>query len=414
MAWGPIKEREMVVAKIKEKTEKSLTIAEVVNNVRKRCGAESIHLATELPENDVIPFGNFMIDNDVLAIGGIPKGRIIELYGPESSGKTTLSLLLARSYQKKYPEEYVVFIDLEGGMDNSYLDRLGVDKNKIYIVSTTKDSTAIKMLGAVEEFYMSPSVGLIIIDSVASVAKDDELSKDLSQEVMAGSAQLLSKFLKRSTYKSNGATLIFINQIREKIGVMFGNPEVTPGGHALRHYASGRIRVQRVAKLIEEDGCAVGQRVKITLKKSKFSAPGRSIELSLFFNGGFDEVVDLFELANSDDIMVLTKRGSTYYFGDVGDSENKIAVGKEATIQEMRKSPELFNKIKGGVSVCWRKNINKKEGVDDPILDQYDKVCESEEYNEEVDEGDSNSGISAIRPLDPKTLMGVDPFVGLS
>ena len=346
----------------------NMSLDNIVSSINNKYG-DVICKGSDFKDPGIISFGNPLIDYGLLEIGGIPEGKIIELFGPESSGKSTLALLAAKDYLNKHKEEgkAVAIIDLENGMDRSYLSRLGVDPERTLILRAKRGQTPIDMLGLAEEMFTQEKIGIIIIDSVAGIGKNAEVEDSLDKEVMAGAAQVMSKFLRRVMYRNvHNTTIFLINQIREKVGVMFGSPEDSPGGRAIKHYTSARIRVSKIGKYIEEGGKIVGQNVRLRIKKSKFCSPNAVAEFVLYYNGGFDEHSDIFNMASSEGI--ITRRGSSYYYEDIS-----LGNGKDNSLEFIRENEEVYNKILVDIQKINRSREDEEE-LDDGIGPATDSI----------------------------------------
>jgi recombination protein RecA len=268
-----------------------------------------------------IPTGLFTLDDEVLGTGGIPRGRIIEIFGPESSGKTTVALHICAQEQKT--GNLVCFVDAEHALDPTYAHKLGVDVENLIVAQPDSGEQA---LDTVVALVQSKAVSLIIVDSVSALVPQAELDGDMGESHMGLQARLMSQAMRklRGICAINAVTVIFINQIREKIGVMFGSPETTSGGRALKFYASVRLDTRRVGGedgKIVEDGILIGHKMKIRAVKNKMSAPFRETTVSLYYGIGFDIDADLIEYAiNNGAIMKagawLKFEGESYHKGD--------------------------------------------------------------------------------------------------
>src|SRR5581483_3965455 len=267
-------------------------------NMGKRVGVQMPH----------IPTGVFSVDYDVLGIGGFPKGRINEIYGPEAGGKTTMALQTIASAQSA--GEQAAFIDAEHALDPNYATKLGVDMNKLLVSQPDCGEPALEIA---EILVRSGSVGLLVVDSVAALVPRAELEGEMGDSNVGLQARLMSQAMRKLTgvvAKSN-TCLIFINQIREKIGVMFGSPETTTGGRALRFYSSVRLDVRRIAQVKEGD-LIVGNRVKVKGAKNKVSPPFQEAEIDLMFGLGFEPKADLID--NAVKYEIVEKSGAWFSY----------------------------------------------------------------------------------------------------
>jgi len=269
-----------------------------------------------------------------LGIGGIPRGRIVEIYGPESSGKTTLSLHIVANAQKA--GGVAAFVDAEHAMDPVYAKRLGVNVDDLLISQPDAGEQALEI---VETLVRSNAVDIIIVDSVAALTPQAEIDGEMGQSHMGLQARLMSQALRKLTSaiaKSN-ATVIFINQIRMKIGVMFGNPETTTGGNALKFYSSVRIEVRRAAQIKKGDQ-VIGNRVKVKVVKNKVAPPFQNTEFDIMYNQGISYEGDLVDLGVR--FEVVKKAGAWFQYGD-----EKLGQGREAAKQFLRDNKKVAKAI---------------------------------------------------------------------
>ena len=329
-----------------EKTEKSagkedgrsqaLNLA--ISQITKQFGDGSIMKLGEAKKIDVqlIPSGSLSLD---LALGGgYPKGRIIEIYGPESSGKTTLTLHAIAEIQKQGGT--VAFIDAEHALDPAYAKRIGVDTSNLLISQPDNGEQALEIC---ETLVRSGAVDLIVVDSVAALVPQAEIDGDMGDAQMGLQARLMSQAMRKLTgiISKSKATVIFINQIRMKIGVMFGNPETTTGGNALKFYASVRLDIRRIGQIKDGDHIA-GNRTKVKIVKNKIAAPFRIAEFDIMYNEGISKVGDILDLAVQ--YGVIDKAGAFLkYKGET------LGQGREAVKKLFREKPELMKEIEDKV-----------------------------------------------------------------
>jgi len=269
-----------------------------------------------------------------LGVGGVPRGRIIEIYGPESSGKTTLALHIVAEAQKA--GGFAAFIDAEHAVDPEYSKNLGVDTEELLI---SQPDTGEQALEICETLVRSGAVDVIVIDSVAALVPRAELEGDMGDTHVGLQARLMSQALRKltGTVSRSNTTVIFINQIREKIGVMFGNPETTPGGRALKFYSSIRMEIRRITSL-KDGGEMVGSRVRVKVVKNKVAPPFKQSEFDIMYGQGISYEGDVLDLAVSGDIV--EKTGAWYSFDD-----NKIGQGRENSKTYLRENKEVLDLI---------------------------------------------------------------------
>ncbi len=282
----------------------------------------------------VIPTGSLALDY-ALGIGGLPRGRVIEIYGPESSGKTTLALQAIAEIHRQ--SGIAAFIDAEHAMDPDYAARLGVNVESLLI---SQPDTGEQALEIAETLTRSGAVDLVVIDSVAALVPKAELEGEMGDSFMGLQARLMSQALRKLTgivSKSN-TTIIFINQIREKIGVMFGNPETTTGGRALKFYASIRLDIRRIANLQASNNEIIGSRVKVKVAKNKMAAPFKIAEFDILYGEGISKAGDILDLGVEH--KMVEKSGTWYAYGD-----QRLGQGKENARQYLKDNPKLMEEI---------------------------------------------------------------------
>ncbi len=286
-----------------------------------------------------IPTGSLSLDI-ALGVGGIPKGRVIEIYGPESSGKTTLCLHVIAEAQRR--GGICGFVDVEHALDPSYAARIGVDVNNLYI---SQPDTGEQALEIAEALVRSGAMDVVVLDSVAALVPRAEIEGEMGDSHVGLQARLMSQALRKLTgvIKSSGTSMIFTNQLRQKIGIMFGNPETTSGGMALKFYASVRLDIRRIES-IKQGTEVVGNRTRVTVKKNKVAPPFRVAEFDIMYNEGISTAGDLIDLGVENDIV--TKRGSFYSLGDV-----RLGQGREAAKEYLRQNAEVAVEIDRAVRV---------------------------------------------------------------
>lgn len=288
---------------------------------------------------EVIPSGSLGLDI-ALGVGGIPKGRVIEIFGPESSGKTTLALHMVAACQQQ--GGIAGYIDAEHAMDPRYAKNLGVDIDNLYISQPDNGEQA---LDIAETMVLSGAIDIVVVDSVAALVPKSEIEGEMGSATVGAQARLMSQALRKLTGAVNKTkcSLIFINQLREKIGVMFGSPETTPGGRALKFYASVRLDVRRTETL-KNGGVMVGNRTRVRVVKNKVAPPFKDTEFDIMFGQGISREGDILDLAAAEDIVV--KSGAWYNY-----NEERIGQGRENAKNFLREHPDVMREIENKVRV---------------------------------------------------------------
>jgi recombination protein RecA len=288
-------------------------------------------------EMEVIPTGSLGLDI-ALGIGGLPKGRVVEIYGPESSGKTTLTLHIIAETQKR--GGIAAFIDAEHAFDKAYAQKLGVDIDSLLI---SQPDCGEQALDIAEHLIRSGAIDVCVIDSVAALVPKSELEGDMGDSKMGLQARLMSQALRKltGTISKTGCICIFINQLREKIGVMFGNPETTTGGNALKFYSSVRLDIRRIGQIKEKDDIT-GNRTKIKVVKNKVSPPFRTCEFDILYGEGISKIGEIIDLGVELDI--LQKSGSWYSY-----SGTKLGQGREGVKDILRDNPEMCDEVEAKI-----------------------------------------------------------------
>ena len=286
---------------------------------------------------EVIPTGSIGL-NAALGVGGYPKGRIIEIFGPESSGKTTLAIHAIAECQKA--GGVAAFIDAEHAFDRFYAEHLGVDINNLYISQPDNGEQALEIA---DQLIRSSAIDIIVIDSVAALTPKKEIEGDMGDSAVGLQARLMSQALRKltSTISKTNTTCIFINQLREKIGVMFGNPETTTGGNALKFYASVRLDIRSSGKIKDGDN-VLGNQVKVKVVKNKVAPPFRKAEFEIIFGEGISRIGEIVDLGVEFDI--IKKSGSWFSYGD-----SKLGQGRDATKALLQDNPELCEEIEAKI-----------------------------------------------------------------
>ena len=334
--------------KIDENKRKALESA--LSQIEKAYGKGSVmKLGDNMHLNvETVPSGSLGLDL-ALGVGGVPKGRVVEVYGPESGGKTTVALHMVAEVQKR--GGIAGFIDAEHALDPVYAKKIGVDIDNLFI---SQPDTGEQALEITETMVRSGAVDIVIVDSVAALVPKAEIEGEMGDSHVGLQARLMSQALRKLTAiigKTN-CTVIFINQLREKVGVMFGNPETTTGGRALKYYSSIRLEVRR-GEQIKKDGEAIGNRTKIKVVKNKVAPPFRTAEVDIIYGEGISREGDILDLAVAENIV--NKSGAWYaYNGD------KIGQGRENAKLFLKEHPDLMEEVEQKV----REKYAQKEGVD--------------------------------------------------
>ncbi|MCA9363721.1 recombinase RecA [Candidatus Kaiserbacteria bacterium] len=321
----------------------TVDISETLRSIKTKFGDEAIMTLgdTQKVSVDAVPTGSIGLD-DALGIGGLPRGRIIEIYGPESSGKTTLSLHVIAEAQKL--KGICAFIDAEHALDPEYARKIGVKLDELLI---SQPDTGEQALEIVESLVRSGKIDVIVIDSVAALTPKDEIEGEMGATHVGKQARLMSQALRKLTAitAKSKTVVIFINQIRMQIGVMFGNPETTPGGKALKFYTSVRLDIRRIAQIKKGDE-VVGGRHRVKVVKNKVAAPFRTTEFDLIYNEGISREGEL--LALGEKYGFVTKSGASYsYTPPGGDDSAKVSLGRgyDASRTTLREDKKLANEI---------------------------------------------------------------------
>ena len=350
--------------------DKALEVA--VGDLRKRFGdgaimklGESTHLQIE-----AIPTGALSLDIAV-GVGGIPRGRVTEIYGPESSGKTTLCQHIIAEGQKR--GGIAAFIDVENALDPVYAERCGVDVDSLYI---SQPDTGEQALEIAEALVRSGAIDVVVVDSVAALVPRAEIEGEMGDAHVSLQARLMSQALRKlsGAVKQSNTALIFTNQLRHKIGIMFGNPETTTGGMALRFYSSVRLDMRRV-QAIKDGGEVIGNRTKVTVKKNKVAPPFRVVEFDIMYNEGISKVGDVLDIAVEEGIV--EKRGSFYSYG-----ETRLGQGRENVKDYLRENPDLTLEIENRVREAA--NLALAESEPDKTKDTHAEPPAEEAEEEEA------------------------------
>ena len=328
-----------------EKDGRTAALSLAIGQIEKQFGKGSIMRLGEAQKVDVetIPTGSISLD---LALGGgVPKGRVIEIYGPESSGKTTLSLHIIAEAQKSGGT--AAFVDAEHALDPSYAKRIGVNTDDLLLSQPDNGEQALEV---VEALVRSNAVDIIVVDSVAALVPQAEIEGDMGDAHMGLQARLMSQALRKLTgiINKTNCTVIFLNQLRMKIGVMFGNPETTTGGNALKFYASVRMDIRRISQIKTSEEI-IGNRARVKVVKNKIAPPFREAEFDIMYNQGISREGDILDLATN--LEIVRKSGAWFEY----DGAN-IAQGREAAKQYLRDNTKVMDKIASEVRKAAQKD----------------------------------------------------------
>ena len=341
---------EKAAAKLSAARAKNLDLA--IQQIQKDYGENAIiRMGDEHKVDvDVIPTGNLLIDR-ALGVGGFPRGRIIEVYGPESSGKTTLTLTAVAQAQKK--GGLAAFVDVEHALDPEYARKLGVNVEDLLVSQPSSGEEALRI---VETLVRSNALDVIVLDSVAALVTKQELEGEIGDTTVGAQARLMSAALRKLTALiSKARTCVnFTNQIREKIGVMFGNPESTRGGRALKFYSSVRVDIRRIGQIKATDGTVMGNRTKIKMVKNKVAPPFTEAEFDIMYNEGISAVGSLLDLALENDIV--QKRGSWFSYNG-----EQLAQGRDAAKDALKADEKLYAEIEVAVQEVLSAPKEKKK-----------------------------------------------------
>ena len=318
-------------------SEKLKALQAAMDKIEKNFGKGSImKLGDEnVQQVEVIPTGSIAL-NAALGVGGYPKGRIIEIYGPESSGKTTLAIHAIAEAQKA--GGIAAFIDAEHAFDRFYASKLGVDVDNLWISQPDNGEQALEIA---EQLIRSSAIDIIVIDSVAALTPKAEIEGDMGDNKVGLQARLMSQALRKltSAISKTNTTCIFINQLREKIGVMFGNPEKTTGGNALKFYASVRLDIRRATQLKDGEE-VIGNQTRVKVVKNKVAPPFRKAEFDIMFGEGISRAGEIIDLGA--ELGIIKKSGSWYSYNDT-----KLGQGRDASKQVIQDNPELAEELEG-------------------------------------------------------------------
>lgn len=362
-----------------DNSEKLKALDAAVSQIEKQFGKGSVMKLGDSANNmnvETVPTGSLSLDI-ALGLGGIPKGRVIEIYGPESSGKTTVTLHMIAEVQKR--GGIAGFIDAEHALDPVYAKNIGVDIDNLYISQPDNGEQALEIA---ETMVRSGAVDIVVVDSVAALVPKAEIDGEMGDSHMGLQARLMSQALRKLTSiisKSN-CTVIFINQLREKIGVMFGNPETTTGGRALKFYASVRMDVRRIES-IKQAGEIIGNRTRIKVVKNKVAPPFKEAEFDIMFGEGISTIGDILDLASNVDI--INKSGAWYAYNG-----EKIGQGRENAKTFLKENPAMCDEIENKVREHFNLQIDLKNTAKKGTADKPEKAAKAEK-TEKAEKADS-------------------------
>lgn len=334
-----------------ENTEKLKALQLTIDKLEKSYGKGAVMKLSDESVVDIpsIPTGSVSLDV-ALGVGGVPRGRIVEIYGPESSGKTTLTLHCIAEAQKQ--GGMAAFIDAEHAFDKIYAEKLGIDTENLLISQPDNGEQALEIA---EHLIRSGAIDIIVIDSVAALVPKAELEGEMGDSKMGLQARLMSQALRKLTGAINktGCTCIFINQLREKIGVMFGNPETTTGGNALKFYSSVRLDIRRIGQIKESADNVLGNRTRVKVVKNKVAPPFKVVEFDIMYGEGISKVGEIIDLGV--ELGIINKAGSWFSY-----KGNKLGQGRDSVKTLLLDNPELMEEMEIGIR-------NKISGVEEEV-----------------------------------------------
>ena len=346
-----------------ENNERRKALDVALSQIEKQFGKGSVMRLGEYKamEVDAIPTGALSLDI-ALGIGGVPRGRIVEIYGPESSGKTTLALSIVAEAQKMGGD--AAFIDAEHALDPTHARKLGVDIDNLIV---SQPDTGEQALEITESLVRSGALDVIVVDSVAALVPKAEIDGDMGDSHMGLQARLMSQALRKlaGAINKTKTIIIFINQLREKIGVMFGNPETTTGGRALKFYASVRLDIRKIEN-IKQDGNVIGNRARVKIVKNKVAPPFREAEFDIMYGEGISKIGNIFDMAVNLDI--IEKSGSWFSYNG-----NRIGQGRENVKKYLQDNPELLDEVEKKVRANFEKAFEDSLGEELPPAGKEDE-----------------------------------------
>ncbi len=334
--------------------EKIKALQLTIDKLEKTYGKGTVMKLSDEKVIDVPSISTGSVGLDIaLGIGGIPRGRITEIYGPESSGKTTLTMHMIAEAQRK--GGMAAFIDAEHAFDKSYAEKLGIDTENLLISQPDNGEQALEIA---DHLIRSGAIDIIVIDSVAALVPKSELEGEMGDSKMGLHARLMSQALRKltGTISKTGCSCIFINQLREKIGVMFGNPETTTGGNALKFYASVRLDIRRIGQIKEDADNITGNRVKVKVVKNKVAPPFKVVEFDIMYGRGISKSGEIVDLGV--ELNVIQKSGSWFSYNG-----NKLGQGRDAVKQLIEDTPELMEELEAKIKA----SLDTAKGLLEPV-----------------------------------------------
>jgi recombination protein RecA len=348
--------------------EKQKTLDIAISQIERQFGKGAV---MKLGENthlnvDVIPTGSLGLDI-ALGVGGVPRGRVIEIFGPEASGKTTVALHIIAEAQKKGGE--AAFIDAEHALDPYYAKKLGVDIDNLIV---SQPDTGEQALEIAEILVRSGAIDVIVVDSVAALVPKAEIDGEMGDTHVGLQARLMSQAMRKlsGVIRKSSTTAIFINQLREKVGIMFGNPEVTPGGRALKFYSSVRLDVRRIETL-KQGNEMIGNRTRVKVVKNKVAPPFKQAEFDIIYGEGISKEGNILDVGT--DLDIITKSGSWYSYND-----NRIGQGRENSKQFLKNNPDMTQEIENKIRENFQLAFSRSAGA----FSEDDSEEETESFDE--------------------------------
>jgi recombination protein RecA len=362
-------------------SEKFKALQLTIDKLEKTYGKGTVMKLSDEKVVDVPAISTGSLGLDIaLGIGGIPRGRIIEIYGPESSGKTTLSMHCIAEAQKA--GGMAAFIDAEHAFDKAYAEKLGIDTENLLISQPDNGEQALEIA---EHLIRSGAIDIIVIDSVAALVPKAEIEGEMGESKMGLQARLMSQALRKltGTISKTGCCCIFINQLREKIGVMFGNPETTTGGNALKFYASVRLDIRRIGQIKEGADSIIGNRTKVKVVKNKVAPPFKVIEFDILYGEGISKIGEILDLGV--EMNIIQKSGSWFAY-----EGNKLGQGRDAVKDLLLDNPEMAEKIEAQIRAKIKALQNPMEEIDEKIESPKAEKVEKVEKAEKLEKANKS------------------------